>query len=137
MKTLKLSFGLTILALGLIFFNSETQAKARQEAKPDDHSAASARSFVDLLAKLDFAAAEKTFDEDMKKGLPEDKLESAWSAVLSQYGSLKKQVSLRQGKAGGYDIVEVKCEFEKGLVVTRLAFNKEGQISGLFFVPAK
>lgn len=131
-----LSVGLIGLSLGLILCSSQIQGQVQQDTKSAELKAA-ARSLLDLLAKGDFAAAEQKFDESMKTGLPKDKLEAAWKAVVSQYGPLKKPVSIRQGKAEEYDIIEIKCEFEKEFLATRVVFNAQGKISGLFFVPVK
>lgn len=136
MKKFTRSVGLIGLSLGLILCSSQIQGKVQQETKSGELKAA-ARSLLDLLAKGDFATAEQKFDETMKTGLPKDKLEAAWKAVVSQYGPLKKPISIRQGKADEYDIIEIKCEFEKDFLVTRVVFNAKGQISGLFFVPVK
>ena len=136
MNRVTLSFALIALALGVISCNYQTQGKSQPAALPGD-AVSAARTFVDLLAKGDFAAAEKAFDSEMRGGLPQDKLEATWKAVQSQYGPFKKQVSMKKGKAQGYDLVVIKCEFEKGLLGIRLAFNKEGQVSGLFFDPVE
>ena len=136
MKKFTLSIGLIGLSLGFLLCSSQIQGQIQQETKSGELKAA-ARSLIDLLASGDFAAAERKFDEGMKTGLPQDKLEAAWKSVVSQYGPLKKQVSIRQGKVEAYDVIEIKCEFEKDFLTTRVAFNEQGKISGLFFVPVK
>ena len=95
-----------------------------------------ATTFIDQLAKRDFANAIKSFDEKMKAALPADKLESTWDVVLLQAGAFKRLGNIRTMPAGDYDVVEVTCEFQKATVDVRVTFDKAGQIAGVFFLPA-
>jgi alpha-beta hydrolase superfamily lysophospholipase len=94
-----------------------------------------AAAFVEALNKGDFDAAEKDFDEAMKKALPKDKLESLAKTLEKQVGKLKTRGKLRREKQAPYEIVFVPCEFEKTTLEVRLVFNRTGQISGLNFLP--
>jgi dienelactone hydrolase len=95
----------------------------------------SARGFVELLAKEDFPAAGKNFDEAMRKALPTDKLQAMWKTLTGQAGALKKQWAMRTERRGKYDIVLVRCEFAKMALDARVVFNRDNQITGLNFVP--
>jgi hypothetical protein len=90
---------------------------------------------VELLANQQFSAVIDDFNEMMKNELPPEKLEEAWKAVIDQMGPFKKQIGLRTEKEADYDIVFVTCEFEKGVIDVKIAYNDEKQVVGLFFVP--
>ena len=98
---------------------------------------AAGKQFVELLAKQDFAAAVARYDDTMAVALPEPKLRDAWQMVESQAGRFQKQLRARSQKVQGYDVVFVTCQFEKMALDTKVVFNSEGRVSGLFFVPAQ
>lgn len=95
-----------------------------------------ARAFVALLAKGDFAGAVAQFDANMKRALPESKLRETWNALISQIGKFKRAGSTRTDTAAGYRIVFVTCEFENSKIDVKIAFDQSGQVAGLFFVPS-
>ena len=94
-----------------------------------------ARELLSALAKQDVVAATKDFDEAMKKALPGDKLLDTWKDLISKSGAFKKLGAIHLGKTGKYDVVTVRCEFEKGAQDARIVFDGEKQITGLFFKP--
>lgn len=96
-----------------------------------------AKAFVGLLSEGKYAQAVEYFDATMTKVMPEDKLKATWETVLRQAGVFKSQDGTRTGKAAAYDIVFVKCLFEKSALDTRIVFDKEGKIAGLFFQPSQ
>ena len=95
----------------------------------------SARDFVGLLAKADFGGAVARFDATMKQALPEAKLREVWEAVQAQAGPFKEQVKTRAEKVTGYDVVLVTCQFERATLDTKVVFNTNRQVAGLFFAP--
>lgn len=97
---------------------------------------ASARDFVDLLSKEDFTAAVARYDGVMAAALPEPKLREAWESLQSQTGPFRKQIRMRTEKVPGYDVVLVTCQFEKAFVDTKVVFDSNGKVAGLFFLPA-
>jgi dienelactone hydrolase len=107
---------------------------ARSESGDVD---ASAREFVGLLAKADFAGAVGRFNAAMKQALPEARLREAWAGVQAQAGPFKKQLNTRAEKVPGYDVVLVTCQFEKATLDTKVVFNTNSQVAGLFFVPTR
>ncbi len=98
---------------------------------------ASAKAFVDLLTKKDFAAAVAQFDDAMKAAMPQPKLEETWNAVLAQAGAFKQQ----QGKArteerGAYTIVIIPNDFQNVALDIKVVFDQAKRVAGLFFSPA-
>ncbi len=106
----------------------------RDPAEPPEVSRA--REFIDLVEQGDYDAAVKGFDDTVRKALPPDKLKAGWAAVKDQFGKLKKQDPVRIEKTDKYLIVFVPCVFEKATIDAKIVFDKDGQITGLFFLPA-
>ena len=75
------------------------------------------------------------FDNVMKEKLPVSKIEEVWNSFLANYGKLKRRNIYRSLKYQDYEIVYVKCEFEKGNVMLQFTLNQKGEISGLFLRP--
>lgn len=103
------------------------------------HSASitsSGEQFVDLLAKGDFTAAVAHFDKTMHTALPEPKLREAWNSVEAQAGHFKRRTHTRLQKLAGYDITLITCQFEKANLDTKVVFNSQREIAGLFFLPS-
>lgn len=126
---------LPAIAVGVIAYSSlvaqpkpETRANALEQT---------ARSFVELLDKGEFAKATRDFDEAMLKALPPDELKKTWEKVLGEAGAYKKQLRSRFETSGKYEIVYVTCEFAKMPLDARVVFDKNGKITGLFFSPPK
>lgn len=90
---------------------------------------------VELLANQQFSAVTEDFNETLKNELPPEKLEEVWKATIDQMGPFKRQIGLRTEKQADYDVVSVTCEFEKGALDVKIAYNGEKQVAGLFIVP--
>ncbi len=126
---------LALFALLLIGYMPAVSQGRGTAMSPD--LVASARAFVDLLAKKDFSKAESYFDDTMKTALPQEKLQETWNAIITQAGTFKRQVGTRTEVRSGYDVVIVTCEFEKAAVDIQVVFDQDKRIAGLFFTPAK
>jgi dienelactone hydrolase len=94
-----------------------------------------AKALVEALAKEDFAAAGRDFDDTMKKALPADKLGETWKGLLAMVGALKKQGNPQTGKVLQYDAVWIECQYEKATLYTRVVFSADGKVTGLQFTP--
>jgi len=92
-----------------------------------------AQAFVTALENEDFAAASKDFDKTMQEKMPADKLGEVWKGLVKKLGPLKKQGAATAGKIQTYDVVWVACEFKEATLYTRVVFDKEGRVTGLFF----
>jgi hypothetical protein len=131
-----LVWGNAAFALSMVLASGRCLGQDQSETKPSELEK-SAQAFVKLLEKGEFKKATKDFDATMKDKMPPDKLEEVWKGLIQQVGAFKKQGGTRSQKVQGYDIVFVACEFEKQTLETRVVFNKEKQIAGLFFQPKK
>ncbi len=96
-----------------------------------------AKEFVDLMVKGEFSKAVENFDRVMTKVMPAEKLKDAWQRVIKQAGSFRKKKETRTETLPKFDIVYVTCQFEKGDLDVKVVFNREKQITGLWFVPTQ
>ncbi len=107
----------------------------RADEPKDDERTQNARAFLTALAKEDFKAAAKDFDDDVLKASPPEKTEKFWKDLTTQMGAFKKQGEARKSKIEKYDIVTVTCEFEKGSMDFRVVYNADGKLGGYFVRP--
>jgi uncharacterized protein len=95
-----------------------------------------ARALVTALAKDDYAAATKDFDETMLKVMPAEKLGAIWKDLQGKVGAFKKQGTARTEKVKKIDRVVILCEFEKMNLEAQVAFSPDKKVTGLGFVQA-
>jgi dienelactone hydrolase len=84
----------------------------------------------------DFEKAVQPFDETMKKAMSADRLKKVWEGVTGQQGSFKEVGGARTEAVQKYQVVFVTTEFERGKLDTKVVFDADNRIAGLFFVPA-
>jgi dienelactone hydrolase len=126
-----------MLVLGALACTSQVLAAEPPGEDKLKEQKASAKALVEALAKEDFKAAGKEFDEAMKKALPAAKLESTWKAVVGQVGAFKKITGFRVESAGKLDAVFAVCQFEKHELEVKVVFSADKQITGLFIQASK
>ena len=120
-------------------FNESTQITDIQIGPISDQSPesmeASAKAITDLLRQEQFDQVSAQFNERMKASMPTNRLGASWSHVAAHLGQFKSIKLAR--KDPDLDRVDVRCEFENGLMVLRLAFDPSGKVSGLWMLPAE
>jgi dienelactone hydrolase len=89
-----------------------------------------ARAFITLLAKEDFKAAGKDFDDAMVKAVPTEALEKLWTELIKEWGAFKKQGAVVREKMQRYDAVIVTCEFENLTWDLCVVYDPDGKIGG-------
>jgi hypothetical protein len=104
------------------------------DLSPENMEAA-AREITDLLREEHFAEVDAKFTAQMKEAMPTDRLQGSWAHVMTHLGPFKSIRSAR--KEPEADRVDVRCEFENGPMIVRLAFDPSGKISGLWMLPAE
>ncbi len=95
------------------------------------------KTFIELLAKKDFAAAETYFDDVMKSKISTAKLEEVWNGLQSQVGKYKSQNGVQTKKVEVAELVITTAEFENAKLNIQLAFDVKGKIAGLFVTPVE
>ncbi len=90
---------------------------------------------LDALVKGDYAQARHAFNADMKKKLPEAKLQEAWESLLPRFG-VPKMRGEPQGKHGDkLSVIYTPLKFEHGNLVSQVACDDKGQVAGFYVVP--
>ncbi len=120
------------LLFGLLLFSCQILGDSFPE-----ELIAQAKEFVNLMVKEEFSRAVENFDSVMSKAMPEEKLKEVWQTVIKQAGPFKKQTGTRTETLPKFDIVYVTCQFEKTDLDIKVVFNREKQITGLWFAPAQ
>src|SRR5579863_1697181 len=96
---------------------------------------AAARAVAELLRQEHFAEVDAKFNDRMKESMPTDRLQGSWMHVMTHLGPFKSIRSTRKDPES--DRVDVRCEFENGPMIVRVAFEPSGKISGLWMLPAE
>jgi hypothetical protein len=96
---------------------------------------ASAKAITDLLGQQQFKEVSTRFNDQMKETMPTDRLEASWTHVMMHLGPFKSIKLVR--KDPEFDRVDVRCVFENGPMIVRIAFDPSGKIAGLWMLPAE
>jgi hypothetical protein len=96
---------------------------------------ASAKTITDLLRQHQFSEVNTRFNDEMKGRMPTDRLEASWMHVMMHLGPFKNIRVAR--KDPEFDRVDVRCEFENGPMIVRIAFDPSVKIAGLWMLPAE
>lgn len=107
----------------------------KEEITSTQDSAEKGAAFVTLLAEGKFDEAATWFDPTMAAGLPASKLREAWGS-LAAHGAYQRQGGTRTATEQGYDVAYVTCIFAQGAVEVKIVLNREGKVSGLWFMPS-
>jgi hypothetical protein len=94
-----------------------------------------AKEIPALLREERFDEVSSQFDDRMKAMMPPERLHESWLHVVSHLGSFKSIRVAR--KDPEFDAVDVRCEFENGPMIVRIAFDPTGKIGGLWMLPAE
>jgi len=95
-----------------------------------------AQEFINQLAGGEYEAATARFDDTMLKAAPAATLKKIWEQLLGQVGAYQEQLDARAEQTGEYTSFYVTTQFEEANIDIQVVFNSQGQISGLFFMPA-
>jgi hypothetical protein len=93
----------------------------------------SAKSITSLLGQEHFDTLSLQFDDKLKATMSTEHLDESWSHVLHHLG---KFMSIKQAqKNPEYEIVDVRCEFEHGEIIVRVAFDFYGKVGFIWMLP--
>jgi hypothetical protein len=123
-----------------VLFAAISCQQAPKVASRSETLTASANHFIGLLSEGKYAEASVLFSDELKRKLPPAQLQGTWEALIKQVGALQQRTDseVAKSKEGDviYDVVVVKCRFERAQLNVRIAFNEGGQIAGFFVVDA-
>lgn len=120
----------------LLLLAGALQAQPTAPPAADDLTAR-ATALLDAMVRGDFASATRHFDDKMKQGLAPEKLQEIWKGLTAQAGAFQRQAGTRTQTQGAHRLVFVTTQFEKVRLDMQVTFDAQGQIAGLFFVPAQ
>ena len=96
-----------------------------------------ARELLAHLTASRFSTAAKAFSPEVLKALPVDKLKATWETILAQAGGYQSVAATAQETTiQANQVVDLLCTFEKAQLVFRVSMNSDGQVAGIFFLPA-
>jgi pimeloyl-ACP methyl ester carboxylesterase len=93
------------------------------------------RALVAAMTKQQFSEVVSHFDDTMAAALPADKLASTWQSIIAQVGEFKSITGARQEEVQGHHVVFVSCHFAQHDLDAKIAYDAQGRVAGLFFVP--
>lgn len=95
-----------------------------------------AKGVVNKLVAGDFEGIRKNFNAQLKAALSADKMKDGWIAIGNQLGKYKSQGQPHSGPGpGGYDIVIIRCQMDKGELDVEVDYDPDGLIGGLWLRP--
>ncbi len=97
---------------------------------------AATRELVARLARGDFAAVTKEFDDTMSAALPQERLAAVWQSLEKTLGPFVAVERFHLAKRGAYRVALARCRFQRGEKVVKVAYGSDDRIAGLFFVDA-
>jgi hypothetical protein len=90
--------------------------------------------FSDWVAGRYDDVAAASFDETMTRELPPEKIAAASAQITGMVGTYQRMGEPFVRQLGDYTVVDIPMEFEASERKGRVAFNAEGQVSGLFIL---
>jgi len=96
-----------------------------------------AKLLLTSFQKNDFEKIYTAFDTNMKSALSKEKLKLIWAdlTAVEKCGDFQKSGDATTEKIKEYDVVYIPCTFKNTVLKMKTVFNKQNNISGLFFVP--
>jgi hypothetical protein len=95
-----------------------------------------AKGVVNKLVAEDFEGIRKNFNAQLKAALSAEKMKDGWTAIGNQLGKYKSQGQPHSGPGpGGYDIVIIRCQMDKGELDIEVDYDSDGLIGGLWLRP--
>jgi dipeptidyl aminopeptidase/acylaminoacyl peptidase len=123
--------------VALIVLLSACTSKAPiTETVPEDvppEAETAARQAVSDLISGNYAAVTARFDETMTKSLSVDKLQEAWKSSVAQAGDFAEISSAESFSQDGYYVCLVTTRHAIKGIVSRIVYDKDMKIAGLFF----
>lgn len=119
----------------LLIFLTGFLVLSNVRAQDSGDNVSKAKTFLDLLVKKDFAAAESYFGDEMKARLTAEKLAEGWNSLSAQVGNFKRRTDVKTEKIKDLERVVVTAEFEKANLDVQISFDASGKMANLSIVP--
>ena len=134
----------TLLAINLLFYSQLKMKKIllylsfcviTGSVFAQNKNVQTARTFLDHLAKEEFADAHSYFDPSVNTQLTEEQLGVIWKKLNAQVGKYQRVMGIRTEAKKEFELVFLSCSFENALLDMQLNFNPQGNIIGIYFIP--
>jgi len=93
-----------------------------------------AASVIETLAREEYDATVGQFNAQLQTALPAARLESVWNAVATDAGGYRMILVVRADDTTRTAVVTI--QFENAMIDALLAFDENGQVYSLYFVPS-
>ena len=103
---------------------------------PSTGPEAVARQFIEQVSSGHFATASAPFTEQMKGGMPPDRLELMWRDIQSKQGAFQKIARVASEPVSDGTAELVTCRFASGAATFEIYVDASGHIAGFFLTPA-
>lgn len=100
-----------------------------------EKNVAAAKTLVEHLTAGKFEKVVEPFNLTMRVLLPAASVRTAWEATASAYGKFERIGETRTQKIEKYQLVFVTLEFSRGKLDTKVVYDDQQRVTGLFFVP--
>lgn len=104
--------------------------------QPIPDAGAKAIKTVERFLAKDWEGLRATFDQRMTEAAPVEFLKAALDSGHETYGAVIAMGTPVSSVIGDYTVVDVPMAVEKGDLTGRVSFNADGEVAGLFFLPA-
>lgn len=118
------------------FGGQPEEGTSEAPAKPLSEASTEAVRVLQLCLAGEWDGVRAGFDARMREAAPPSVLEAAVANVHSLVGQFVAMGTPRVDVLGDYTVVEVPMGFEKGDLKGQVAFNADGEVAGLFLLPA-
>jgi len=108
---------------------------AAQQAGAVVLDASPAEDFFDTLLARDFEKANLALDDKMRLAMGGGKLERLWLEFRTYTGHCREKLPSSVTLQDAYVITVVGCKFDNGKFRIKLATDRTGKISGMYFLP--
>jgi len=104
-------------------------------AVSDSGNVAKATALLDHIVAGEFGPVVAEFDATMTAAMPAEMLAATMTQLGQQVGPFVERTNTREAEEAGYDVVYITTVFEKATLNTKVVYDAEGQVAGLFFQP--
>lgn len=127
------------LAAALLATSGIGQAAPQEAATASAPAANAQQAALQLLDRLDagdYPAIEASFSDEMRQQVPSEQLRQVWESLPQQLGTATGRGEPQFAEQGGYQVVMVPLMFERGVILSQTAIDREGRIAGFLLQPA-
>lgn len=101
----------------------------------DDVESKISKEIATNLSEKKYEDVRKDFSNGLKNNLSTDMIAKGWENLVAQNGAFTEIISATKTNVQGYDVIKVRCKFEKENANVEVTFNDDKKVIGLFLKP--